>query len=189
MCCDAIAILLQSRRPSMLKLAYAFTVHLCVLATVACGSHEPPNEKAVASTKYLKDIVAESVAIEHSPDTTYRRRMKDVIARSRAVPIDSLARLFAQLSSAPPSEQPRLRQGIACETFRLALSYGNGAFERAKKRADDSLSRVGIDVAMSYTNLYEGAGPPLEMSDRACPGSPSIQLPDSLQFEPRSPTI
>jgi hypothetical protein len=168
----------------MLKQSHALLISACALARVGCGQG-PGGSTVAAPSAYLKEVAAESLAIERSPDTTYRRRVKDVIARSRVVPVDSLARMFAALSHAGVPDQPRLRQGIMCEDIRLILIHGPGAFKRAKERMEDSLTRAGVDLDASMRLLYEGAGPPLEVSDRVCPALPDAQLPDSLQGEPQ----
>ena len=167
----------------MIKSPYLLVLLACTMLSAACSSRGSGSTQA--SSDYQKEVAAESLAIERSSDTTYVRRMRDLIARSRAVRVDSLARMFTQLSHASKAQQPSLRQGIACEYFRIGITYGTNAFERAKKRMDDSLARAGVDLETSKELLDGGAGPPPEMSDRACPGLPTTVVPDSLEFAPK----
>jgi hypothetical protein len=167
----------------MIKSPYSLVLLACTVSIAACGPRG--SGRTTGSSEYQKEVAAESLALERSSDTTYVRRMRNLIARSRAVPVDSLARMFTQLSHASKAQQPSLRQGIACEYFRIGITYGSNAFERAIRRMEDSLTRAGVDLETSKRFLNGGAGPPLEMSDRACPGLPTTTLPDSLEFAPK----
>src|SRR5258705_7424039 len=66
----------------------------------------------------------------------YRRRMKDLQARSRLVPTDSLARLYAALVPTAEPARHALRQAIMCQYAILLATYGQAATSRSERRAD-----------------------------------------------------
>ena len=124
-------------------------------------------------------------AFDTDRDTTYRRRMKDLQARSRLVPTDSLARLYAALVPTAEPARHALRQAIMCQYANLLATYGQAATSRAKDRTIDSLQRTGLDWKQTSTLVDDGPGPNIQVSERACGPLPVPYLPDSLEFEPK----
>jgi hypothetical protein len=123
--------------------------------------------------------------LARTPDTIYRRRMYDLIRRSRLVPTDSLARLYVALAAVPDSARWRVRQLVVCQTQHLVILHGFPAAERATMRMMDSLNRGGFDANRHGERMESVKGPDVELPHQLC-GNPQDlpPLPDSLMRVP-----
>src|SRR3954469_842433 len=113
------------------------------MASVAGGQGSVPRV-GTEPTPYQQRVAHDSATVAATTDTIYRRRMLDLIRRSRLVPTDSLARLYALIPLTPDSTMHLLRQEIGCEGSRLIAVHGQAAALRAFERMADSLERTGF---------------------------------------------
>ncbi len=152
----------------------------------ACASSGQTGGDAAGLSDYQQSMVAESIALEREADTTYKRRMLDLVRRSLLVPTDSLARLYVAIPATPVSELWRIRQAFGCEGFRLARTYGGIAVTRAEARLTDSLERGGLDIDRLIKSYLGAPGPLLTIHQSTC-GEAVFRLPtlpDSLKDKP-----
>jgi hypothetical protein len=135
---------------------------------------------------YARAVANESLFIARTPDTTYRRRMYDLIRRSRLVRTDSLARLYVALDAVPDSTKWRVRQLVVCQTYHLIVRYGSPAAERATMRMMDSLNRGGFDANGHGERMESVKGPNVELPHPLCGRNAEDlpPLPDSLKLVP-----
>jgi hypothetical protein len=148
---------------------------------------EQPTHRA-----YEQRARAESLFLRQTTDTVYRRRLLDLIRRSRLVPTDSLAQLYLRLSKASDAELPELRRQYPCMFVRISSRYGSPAAERAAERMIDSLTQTGVDRNAVDTLIVSGPGGPISISKSTCGRDVfDTSLPDSLAIDPeptRSPS-
>jgi hypothetical protein len=157
-----------------------------ISAAFACFPGASRSTAAQGLTEYQRQERAESLSLVHERDTTYKRRMLDLIRRTRLVRTDSLARLYAALTRTPQSEWWRLRLAIGCESARLAHTYGLIPSLRADQHARDSLQSAGIDIERIGDTYLGTPGPAMSISPSEC-GMAMFQLPripDSLSGLP-----
>lgn len=128
-------------------------------------------------------MAAESNRLAATTDTVYRRRLEDLIRRSRLVPTDSLARLYAAIPSTPDSLLHWVRQEIGCEGLRLVTVHGMAANLRAFRRMEDSLERSGFDYRIQAERMLAARGPLLQIRKGDCGVDSYRMLPDSLDSE------
>jgi hypothetical protein len=138
---------------------------------------------------YRQMVAAESISLTRTTDTTYRRRINDLIRRSRAVRTDSLARLMVALETAPDSIKWRVRRAYGCEDLYLMMAHGYAARSRAVYRMIDSLYRTGFDATRTDERLSRIKGPPFIIDHQTCGDAVFAlpKIPDSLAFEPAQP--
>ena len=138
------------------------------------------------ASSYLRQQASDSVRIAKLTDTTYQRRSWDVRRRARLVPTDSLARLNVALFIAQDTMRGYVRRAIGCELFRLMVTYGGPAADRAIDRFTDSVKRAGtMDWEERNSLMAFAKGPDLELGEEAC-GRAMFhlpQLPDSIEEE------
>ena len=132
---------------------------------------------------YRAEMAAERNRLATTTDTVYRRRLQDLIRRSRLVPIDSLARLYASIPGTSDSVLHRVRQEIGCEDARLHSEHGQAALLRAFRRMEDSLERSGFDYRFQAERMLSASGPLLQLRKGDCGVDFKRRLPDSLNYE------
>lgn len=156
---------------------------------VACSQAQVREVPTRSPARVFPDrLAAESLGVASASDSVYVRRMLDLIRRARAVPTDSLARLYAAIPQTPDSTLYVLRQEIGCEGVRLAVAHGSAALGRAMGRMRDSLMHSGIDADYQADRMLKAPGPLRQFGPGICGVTlPIRRLPDSLELEPPGP--
>lgn len=123
---------------------------MCAVALVSCTSpDEPPGHRMGVSRLF------------YVTNFKYRRRMNTLFRLSRAVPTDSLSRLYvARLRT--PAHSHELSELVACEYIRLGLVYGGAVADLAIERMRDSLAREHYPVRRIYALM---AGPDHDLTE------------------------
>jgi hypothetical protein len=168
--------------PARIRWAAA-TVLLIGAGCAVLPDPEPDSRENVVD--YAHGVRAESLQLARNPDTTYVRRMRDLIRRSRLVPTDSVARLFVAVEAAPDSMKEPYRQMLSCKMALLMHEHGLAATMRALDRMHDSLRIAGF---RSDAGRFNGGEAVTTLSPTTCGGLAVWQLPrlpDSLAREPR----
>jgi hypothetical protein len=153
-----------------------------VVSIVGCASNaRAPQPRA--ESRYEREMRAESLALARSTDTTWVRRMRDLERRTRLVPTDSLARLYAATPRTPASRRFALTEELRCEMAKLFTRAGTPAGYRAVHRMQDSLERQGIEARRFDEELAAAPDMTTMESFRRCL-TDTVRLADSLQYYP-----
>jgi hypothetical protein len=99
-------------------------VTLSIAGSIGCFA-SPGRTNPKGPTAFQREILAESLQVAHSADTTWQRWMWDFRRRSLLVPTDSLARLNVALFTHPDSTRGPVRQAVSCELLRLMALAGS----------------------------------------------------------------
>jgi hypothetical protein len=159
---------------------------------IACASSGSKSGDGPGPSEYQRGMVAESLGLSRETDTTYTRRMLDLIRRSRLVSTDSLTKLYAAFMNTPRPEQWRLSRAIVCEEALLSMKHGATPANRAFRRMQDSLKRSGLDLDRVEELLLTAPGapkaldPPMTIGLSTCGETMFLfpRVPDSLGSEP-----